>query len=490
MAAESGGLSPAERDEDYQSPTAIGAIVEGAFAAKGNKPMSSKKLLIRLSLLLALALAACGANPALTGTPAPDIPIVVDSGSVIAEGRLEPVSFAQLSFLAGGQVAEVLVSEGAVVQPGDVLARLENREALQAQLAQAEQAVLETEQALKSLRDNAALLKAQTGRELAQARDDLEKAERRYRNIATPDIKFYEEELKKAQDALTTAQENAQITGIGDLENALQAARDRLKTASDIYSDAQKSQADCEGCEFVFAAAAGGFVKLEDARKAFVDATDAVKVLELKLAQAQRSDARTLSDLQERVDDAKANLADARNPDAQDVALAQSEVDLIKARLADSERRLGNLQAGPDPDQLAAAEARLTTAKANLESAKAALENTELRAPIGGTVSRVDLKVGEQVAPGAPVVTVGDFTQWVVKTNNLTEIEVVRLQEGQAAEVVLDALPEVTLTGKVTQMASVFVESRGDITYTVTVTLDQSDPRARWGMTAQVTFGQ
>jgi HlyD family secretion protein len=88
------------------------------------------------------------------------------------------------------------------------------------------------------------------------------------------------------------------------------------------------------------------------------------------------------------------------------------------------------------------------------------------------------------------VVTLGDFTQWVVKTNNLTEIEVVRLQDGQTAEVVLDALPDVTLTGKVTKIASVFVESRGDITYTVTVTLDQSDPRARWGMTAQVTFGQ
>jgi multidrug resistance efflux pump len=452
--------------------------------------MFSNRLWFAVSLLLALALAACGATPATTGTPAADIPIVVDSGRVIAEGRLEPVSFAQLSFLTGGQVAEVLVSEGTVVQTGDVLARLENREALQAQLAQAEQVVLESEQALKSLSDNAALLKAQTERELAQARDELEKAARRFKNVATPDIKFYEEELRKAQNALTTAQENAEITGIGDLENALQAARDRLKRATDIYNDAQKSQADCEGCEFVFAAAAGGFVKLEDARKEFVDATDAVKVLEFRLAQAQRSDAQTLSDLQERVDDAKANLAAARNPDPQDVALAQSEVDLNKARIADAERRLSNLRAGPDPDQLSAAEARLDTAKANLEAAKAALENTELRAPIGGTVSRVDLKVGEQVSPGAPVVTLGDFTQWVVKTNNLTEIEVVRLQDGQTAEVVLDALPDVTLTGKVTKIASVFVESRGDITYTVTVTLDQSDPRARWGMTAQVTFGQ
>jgi len=452
--------------------------------------MFSTRNLITLSLLLSLVLGACGMNPAADGTPAPDIPIIVNSGRVTAEGRLEPVSFAQLSFLTGGQVAEVLVREGLTVKQGDVLARLQNREALQAQLAQAQQAVLEAEQALQSLRDNAALLKAQTERELAQTQDELEKAERRLKSVAQPDISFYEDELRKAQDALATAQENAQITSIGDLETSLQAARDRLQTATNIYNDAQKSQADCEGCEYVFAAAAGGFVKLEEARKEFVKAADAVKVLELRLAQARRSDAQTLADLQKRVDEAKANLADAKNPSSQKVALAQAEVDLLKARLADAQRRLRKLQAGPDPDQLAAAEARVATAKANLEAARAALDNTELRAPIAGTVSRIDLKVGEQVSPGVPVVTLAEFGQWVVKTNNLTEIEVVRIQEGQTAEVVLDALPDVTLKGKVTRIASVFVESRGDITYTVTVTLDQADPRARWGMTAQVTFGQ
>ncbi len=436
----------------------------------------------------ALALAGCGANSGAAGTPVADIPVVVDSGRVIAEGRLEPVSHTQLSFLTGGQVAEVLVAEGQAVKSGDLLAQLRNREALQAQVSQAEQAVLESQQALATLAENVAVVRAQTQQELAQARDELEKAERRLRNVARPDIKFYEDELRKAQDALTTAQENATITTIGDLENALQAARDRLETATNIYNDAQKSQADCPGCEYVFAAAAGGLVKLEDARKAVVDATDAVQVLELRLAQAQRGDAQTLKDLQKRVDEAKANLARAKSPDVVDVSLAEAEVNLLTARIQDAERRLTDLQAGPDPDQLAAAQARLATAQANLEAARAALANAELRAPFAGTISSVNLKVGEQVAPGAPVITLAEFSQWVVKTNNLTEIEVVRILEGQAAEVILDALPEVVLTGQVTEIAQVFVESRGDVTYTVTVTLDQGDPRARWGMTAQVTF--
>jgi hypothetical protein len=46
----------------------------------------------------------------------------------------------------------------------------------------------------------------------------------------------------------------------------------------------------------------------------------------------------------------------------------------------------------------------------------------------------------------------------------------------------------VTLKGTVQSIATVFVESRGDVTYTVTIALDSIDPRARWGMTAQVTL--
>jgi hypothetical protein len=49
-------------------------------------------------------------------------------------------------------------------------------------------------------------------------------------------------------------------------------------------------------------------------------------------------------------------------------------------------------------------------------------------------------------------------------------------------------LPDVTLNGTVTQIASVFEEKRGDVTYTVKVLLKDTNPSIRWGMTAAVTF--
>ncbi len=87
-----------------------------------------------------------------------------------------------------------------------------------------------------------------------------------------------------------------------------------------------------------------------------------------------------------------------------------------------------------------------------------------------------------------PVMTIADLDTWVIKTDNLTEINVVAVNVGQKVEVVLDAMPDKTFNGEVTQIAMVSEEKRGDTTYTATIQLDQNDPLLRWGMTAMVQF--
>jgi multidrug resistance efflux pump len=338
------------------------------------------------------------------------------------------------------------------------------------------------------LKDNAVLSAAQAEQAAATDQDNLEKVQRRLRNLTHPDLKYYQDQLKMAQDALATAEENAQITSIGDLDKALQTARDALKTATDIYNDAQSAQARCANCERVFANAAGRMVKLEDAKKDFDKATDAVTVFELRLAQAQRGDTASLKDLRDNLKKAQDNLANVQNPKSTDVALAQADVDLAQAQLSDAQTRMAKLRVGPDPDLLAAAQARLATAQAALAAAQAALANTELRAPIAGAVADVTLKAGEQIGPGQGMVTLASLDQWVVKTDNLTEMEVVQVKQGRPAAVAFDALPGAVLSGTVTSIAQVYQESRGDIIYAVTLKLGPGDARMRWGMTAKVTF--
>jgi multidrug resistance efflux pump len=146
------------------------------------------------------------------------------------------------------------------------------------------------------------------------------------------------------------------------------------------------------------------------------------------------------------------------------------------------------------------AQARLTLAQQdyeNLQDAafsedtaglRAALANAEVRASIPGTITKQDLKVGEFVPAGKPAITIADLSSWVVKTTDLTELDVVNVREGQPVDVTLDALPGITLKGHVLSIDQSYSENQGDVVYEVTLLLTDDDPAMRWGMTAEVTF--
>jgi HlyD family secretion protein len=124
----------------------------------------------------------------------------------------------------------------------------------------------------------------------------------------------------------------------------------------------------------------------------------------------------------------------------------------------------------------------------NTAGARAALANAEVRAPFAGVITNLDLKVGEFASAGIPVITIADTSKWVVKTTDLTEIDVVNVKDGEAVEIALDAMPDVTLKGNVFSIAQNYAENQGDIVYEVTVLLTDQNPGMRWGMTAEVTF--
>ena len=148
-------------------------------------------------------------------------------------------------------------------------------------------------------------------------------------------------------------------------------------------------------------------------------------------------------------------------------------------------------------DEVALAEKRISTAntriaaaEAAITSAEAALADLDLVATIDCTVVNEDLIVGQRVSPGQEVVRLADFSQWFVETDNLTEIEVVDIANGDTASITPDALPDLKMSGKVESISDEFEEKRGDITYTTRIRLDNADPRLRWGMTVAVVFDQ
>ena len=187
---------------------------------------------------------------------------------------------------------------------------------------------------------------------------------------------------------------------------------------------------------------------------------------------------------QEKVDDAQ-NEYDL---DETDQNKAIFDLALENLKLADDKFELLNAENGLDPDQVALAEARVETANAALISAQSQLDVFELKATMAGTIIDLSLQAGQKVASGASVISIADFSVMVIKTDNLSELVIPSVKTGQKTEIIFDALPGVTFSGEVIDINTRFEEKRGDVTYTVTVLLDQLQPELRWGMTAAVYF--
>jgi HlyD family secretion protein len=150
-------------------------------------------------------LAACGGTPT-AATATPTIPAVKDSGAIKAEGKLQPAQSVNLSFVTGGEVAEVLVKEGDAVKAGDVIARVKS-DAQQAAVARAEAGV--------------AAAKASEAKYIEQLPQQIAAAEAEIRSA-------------EAQIAASSAQQN-DPAAIAAAEAAVYQAKVSQQAAEDAY---------------------------------------------------------------------------------------------------------------------------------------------------------------------------------------------------------------------------------------------------------------
>jgi len=334
-------------------------------------------------VLLALALTACGAGKATQATPAAtQAPVVADS-TIVAEGRVEPINYAEVAYNGNGVISDVLVKEGDQVKKGDVLVRLGNESDKTYTAAQLE--LVTAQQAYDDLLNS-------SGTEAAQAVIDLKDAQ---------------EEYDKADDYLKFLQTSKKVP----------------QTQTKYFLNET-----WKGWEYTYKS------------RSF------------------------------------------KGPAPEDwVIEAKNDLALKKAKLDDAQRTYDKLKDGVDTEQLALLEAKLNSAKAGVASLL-------VLAPFDGTVAELNAKAGESVSQGSIAATVSDFTNWIIKTTDLTELEVVNIEEGQPASVVLDAIPDTTLSGTVESISKTFAEKQGDVVYEVTVRLNDIHPDILWGMTAVVRF--
>jgi len=392
------------------------------------------------------------------------LPVVQTPNEIVAEAVVVPIQYASLSMSSSGIVSEILVQEGAIVEPGQLIARLENQRQL-LNIAQAEARIRSLEARLRELQSGTRtedIAASQAAVDAAQARlAQLSEAART-------------EDVTSAQASVAAAQANYnQVIGGAD-DNDLVNAQANLRNA-----EAERSRAQSAYNEVRWRPDIGALpqsASLQTATNNYEAAQAQYDILAAGSKPAQ------IAAAQAEVTRAQAALDKTLAPGSpNEIAAQQAEVRRAQAQLALA-------QSGVRSETIEASQADLSESQIALMQRRVELADTELRAPFGGTVASLNLRLGEQVQAGSPVVDLADFSSWIIETDDLTEIGVVEIQEGDFVEINIDAIPDLDLTGEVTRIKPLGENKQGDITYTATIIPDTFDPRLRWRMTAAVTI--
>lgn len=229
-------------------------------------------------------------------------------------------------------------------------------------------------------------------------------------------------------------------------------------------------------------------------RRADVDVRNAETAIINQKASVAR--AKSQADEAKRKWDIQKGLADSgiASKDAVDTAKAAYEQALLSLESAEAQLRTAEAsleatkaQREVVSTQKVSAEAQISTAQAQLQDADLNLSFTKIISPVDGIVINRKLNEGETVAASMTTPQLfeiaEDLTEMHLDTN-IDESDISRVQVGQAATFTVDAFPGQTFRGEVIQIRRGAVNVQNVISYTVVISVDNSDLRLFPGMTA------
>lgn len=377
-------------------------------------------------------------------------------------GNLLPASEVALGFRSGGVLAELAVQPGDQVQSGQLLARLDDADA-RTQVAQAEAnlRLAELKQAaLASDADPAALAANQAS--LAAAQADLA------RLLAPPT----DAALLGAQETLRSAQDALALLSAGPDPEKLAVAQANLTLAEINVRAAQAAYDKIAGRPDAGATPQAA---------ALWQATTAYEKAQAEYDEIQAGPtADAIAAARAKVAVAQAQLDALRvGPDASALQAAEAKVAQVQAQME-------SLLVGASPIDAETAQLSVTLAGYALENAQRALNNTELRAPISGTVMTVSAEVGETLG-ATPILTVADLAASQVRFW-LEETDLINAAPGNPVAVVFEALPDLTFSGAVTRVDPAIVMVDGTPAVQAWASIDPTEHPVKLlsGMTAEV----
>jgi len=386
--------------------------------------------------------------------------------TVLATGQVTSSTDLKLSFKGSGIVAKIYTQVGQQVHAGDILANLDQKDQLAG---------------------------------LTSARGSWAAAQANYRKVldgaGSEEVRVSQVALDNAQQSLsdTTAQQAILVTNARKalLNSTLAAVPvDSNLGAAPIISGTYNSN-ETGSYEITFYNSTGGVSYIYKGLEQGVDTVDTGSILPL----GKRGLYLQFTALPSVNDKWRIEIPNTRaanyvtNLNAYNAALQtqQSAVTAAQNAVASAQAALDLKKAQARPADIAAAQAQILSAQGQVQAASAALENTVIRAPSNGTITSVDIKVGEQATPSAAVIILQDVGSLHVEAN-VSEANIASVKTGQEVKFTFDALgPDRAFKGTVQTIDPASTVVSGVVNYKVTA-LVENLPEIKPGMTANMTI--
>lgn len=213
----------------------------------------------------------------------------------------------------------------------------------------------------------------------------------------------------------------------------------------------------------------------------------------LLVAQANLQNAHAnLAKAEVTVQDTKRTL-DRNRELAERKTIAQATLDTAQANYdtAVAQREGSKAQIESAKSQIESGKAQVEQARAGLKLSETNLRYTTIRSPVNGVVISRNVDVGQTVAASLQAPTLftiaKDLTRMQVDTN-VSEADIGRISRGQEATFTVDAYPEKTFRGRVSEIRNAPITIQNVVTYDVVIQVDNRELKLKPGMTANVSI--
>jgi len=169
------------------------------------------------------------------------------------------------------------------------------------------------------------------------------------------------------------------------------------------------------------------------------------------------------------------------------IAGVQAQINSAQIALEQAQANLNELLASARPAEMDAVKAQILSAQGSVAAAAAAIANSTLHAPTDGTITSVDLKVGELATALKEVMVMQDVNDLHLEAD-ISEANIASVQPKQAIDVTFDALgPDRHYPAIVQTIDPASTIISGVVNFKVTAMMDIV-PEIKPGMTANLVI--